>query len=102
MVAKRGLFAFIFENLASPNFDIANLPVFGSKSIYLYSPGPGVFLFVFFSSIKSIVWGLIVKLWCILVFTWFSYYINYVVHFLARASYAAVESNKIYQVFYHG
>lgn len=46
MVANRGLLAFILQNLESPNFDTANLPVFGSKSIYLYWPGPGVFLSV--------------------------------------------------------
>jgi hypothetical protein len=29
------LFAFILQNLESPNFDTANLPVFGSISTYL-------------------------------------------------------------------
>jgi hypothetical protein len=56
------VFGLILENLESPNFATANLPVLGSKSIYLYAPGPGVNLSVLFSSMKSTVCGLIVKL----------------------------------------
>jgi hypothetical protein len=38
------VFGLIFDSLASENLEIVNLPLFGSRSTYLYVPGPGLFL----------------------------------------------------------
>ena len=55
---KRAKWGYIFANLVSPNLATFNLPPLGSKSNYLYDPGPGLPLNVNLASMKSLVFSL--------------------------------------------